>query len=134
MHAPAFLQLRQAVGWLGLLIVTSTITYGLNLFATALVPTAPPLSVRQTAIDHGQDTDNAAHLDDAALEWSSSLVSGAEGSPPSTVVIITGRDAVTGERIQTQCAVDADNVASDVLTVDLRDFSDVVSGLCGNLP
>jgi hypothetical protein len=47
---------------------------------------------------------------------------------------ITGRDAVTGERIQMECAVRADRVATDVLLVDLQDSPDVVSELCRNSP
>ena len=128
MDMPTFLRLRQAAPWMGLLIVMSILTYGLNLLATATAPTASAVFLTQTAIDHVQD--NSALLDDAALELGDSQVDVAARSSPKRVVTITGRDAMTGERQQVQCTIDADRVASDALMVDLKDFCDVVWGLC----
>jgi hypothetical protein len=114
---------RHALPWVGLLIVLLTITHQLNSFATELAPTASAVSVSKITIDHVQD--NATLRDDAVVEqparsWSS----------PWRVVTISGRDTATGEHFQVQCTVDAGNTASDVLVVDFKDFSDVVSGLC----
>ena len=67
MDTPIFLQLRQLAPWIGLFIVVSTITYGLNLFAAALAPTAPAASPGISA-----DTAHARLLDEAVLEPGSS--------------------------------------------------------------
>jgi hypothetical protein len=113
----------RALAWVCMVIVISITTYGLNLFATALAPTASAVSGAQTTIESVQD--NPALLDDAILV--SSLV---DQSAPRRVVTIIGRDVVTGERQQLQCSIAADRTASDVLVVDFNHFPDVISGLC----
>ncbi len=104
--------------WIGLLIAMSTITYGLDLFATAFAP-APS----------GHVLDDATLLHDAVLEWSGSPLDAA-GSR-LRVVTITGLDTMTGaDRRQVQCVADSARVSSDVLLVDPKDFAEVLRALC----
>jgi hypothetical protein len=51
-------------------------------------------------------------------------------SSGQTVVLIAGHDAATGDRSQVQCLTDSHRVTTDVLLVDLKDLSNVVSGMC----
>lgn len=67
MDTPTFLQLRQVAPWIGLFIVVSTITYGLDLFAAALPPTASAASPAINA-----DTADDRLLHDEVLELGSS--------------------------------------------------------------
>jgi hypothetical protein len=122
-----------ALPWIGLLIAMSTITYGLNLFATALGPAPSEVSVTQTKIDDAQD--NVALLDDALLERSGSPVQAAAADSRWTVVTITGLEMSTGaERVQVHCVANANRVSGDALLVDLTDFSAVVSTICNSQP
>ena len=108
----------RAAAWIGLLLVLSSMTYGLSLLATALEPTASAVSVTQNTV-------NASLVDAAVLEPSRR-----SQSAPWRIVTITAPDPVNGDRVQARCAVGADGVATDVFVLDPNDFSAVLEGLC----
>jgi hypothetical protein len=102
---------RQALPWLCLLTVVSTSAYELQGTAAAIAPTA------SAAPDRDRPAMNAA-------------VDAASVSSGRTVVLITGYDATTGDRMQVQCVTDSDRLASDALLVDLNELGHIAAKVC----
>jgi len=60
----------------------------------------------------------------------STAVDTASVSSRQTVVLITGYDATTGDRMQVQCVTDSDRLASDALLVDLNKLGPIAAKVC----
>jgi len=97
------------VSWLGLLFVASTGAYVLQLAAGTL-PTA------------------AADQPDVTQQRGSGLDATATSS--THMLLITGLDETTGDRLQVDCVSVGDRVAIDALVVELKDLGDVAAQLC----
>src|SRR5207247_2611655 len=117
---PAGWSLSQVLPWICLLVVVSTTAYGLELVAASMVP--PPATDRlggsyQTLDGHDTRDQRSALLQAASMS-------------STRMVLITGEDATTGDRMQVECATTTDRFAEDALLVELKDFPDVASGIC----
>jgi hypothetical protein len=108
---------RRALPLVGLVIVISITTYGLNLFATLLAPTPSAVPLTQTTIDRVQD--NGTLPDDAPLDLRASQVdSAAESSPKSDAA---DRSVVYGEPAMLTITVDGPNASVNVLCATTTD-------------
>jgi hypothetical protein len=105
---------RRALPWIGLVVVLSTIAYGLHV---AAVSSSPGVEAAP-----GAATTYRLTTDDPAAYFG-------EAQRP-TIVVITAYDAATGARVQEQCTTTSDRVASGALTVDLQYLRDVEAALC----
>jgi hypothetical protein len=128
---------RDVLAWSLLLASTLGLAW---LFQTVTVSALDgPVTTASSAVQLSTATAALADGDDVRARFYANpgshpgLGSGSHGAPWK-VITIAGRDAVTGERVQVECAAIADPVASDVWVLDLRDFSAVVSGLCISPP
>ena len=117
---PTGWSLSLVLSWICLVVVASTTAYGLELAGAAMVP-----SVAADELDRGDQA-----LDSHDIRE----LRGALPQPASTsstgMVLITGQDAVTGERMQVECLTANDRIASDVLQVELKDLSAVAAQVC----
>jgi hypothetical protein len=102
---------RQAVLWLALVVAVLTSAYGLHGAAAAIAPAVSTAPDRERAAMH-------AAVDAASV------------SSRRMVVLITGRDPTTGDRMQVRCITDSDRVASDALLVDLNELGEVAARVC----
>jgi hypothetical protein len=107
--------LSQVLPWMCLLVVVSTTAYGPRLAAES---TVPPRAADQL--------DRSSH---DAWEQRGVLLQAASSSS-SRMVLITGRDATTGDRMQLECRTTTDRYAEDALLVELKDLLHVAAQLC----
>jgi len=119
---PAGWSLRQLLPWLCLLAVASTSAYGIQLTALAMVPSAPAARADEIYRPEGGDelSDHRAALVRAA-------------STPSRRVIIVGYDATGLDQMQVECVTAGEQIATDTLLVESKDFQPVAAQVC-NVP
>jgi hypothetical protein len=104
------LSMRHILGWICLVFVATTGAYGLQLAAAATVPTA--------ADDQSAVTEPRGPTLQQAATTSTHML------------LITGFDESTGERIQLERATSSDRVAVDALAVQLKNLGNVAGQLC----
>jgi hypothetical protein len=110
--------MRKVLPWLGLAAVLSASVYGMN-SATAAIGSASSTAAEQSAATTFWRANNATLHDDAMSVSSHPML-----------VMITGIDSMTGQRMQVECATVSDRVATDALIVDLKELQEVASGIC----
>jgi hypothetical protein len=100
------------LAWVCLLFVASTSGYWVQLALAATI---------STAADDGL---GVAQLHGLALQ---------DAARTSThMVLITGQDATTGDRVQVECATTSDRVAIDALVVELKHLGELSAQLCSS--
>jgi hypothetical protein len=117
---PAGWRLRLVLPWICLLVVASTTAYGLQLGAAATVSSAAAdqLDGSYQALDgHGIGEQRGALLQAASTS-------------STGMILITGQDATTGDRMQMECITANDRIASDALLVELKDFPAIAAQVC----
>jgi hypothetical protein len=119
---PAGWHLSQILGWICLLVVPFTTAYGLELAAAPLVPSG-------TATADQLDASKQFLGSHEVNEQRGALLLAASASSPR-IVLMTGQDATTGDRMQMECITANDRIASDALLVELKDFPAVAAQVC----
>jgi hypothetical protein len=105
--------LRQALPWFCLVVVLSTIAYGLHLAvasASSAVSGASAITALNTLVE------------DAIPPM----------RPDQVVVLVTSRDQTTGADYRVLCVTSRDRIATDVLVVTPQEFRDTEAALCGS--
>jgi hypothetical protein len=98
----------------------STTAYGFQVAAASMVP--PPNAYQPNASHQTLDGHDIREQRGAYLQ--------ADFTPAARVVLITGHDATTGERMRVECVTTTDRYAEDALLVDLKDFFQLAAQLC----
>ncbi len=117
---PAGWSLNQVLPWICLLVVVSATAYGLQRAAASMVPsaTADQLDGSYQSLGGHEIREQRGAFPQA-------------GSTSSTgVVVITGQNARTGDRIQVECMTASDRIASNPLLVELKDLDEVAAQVC----
>jgi hypothetical protein len=120
---PVGWSLRLVLSWICLVVVASTTAHGLELAAAAMVPSI--------AADELDGSDQA--LDRHGIREQRGALPQAAHTSSTGMVLITGQDATTGDRMQVECVTASDRIASDALMVDLKDLLGVAAQVC-NVP
>jgi hypothetical protein len=117
---PSGWSLSLVLSWICLVVVASTTAYGLELAAAAMVPSVAADELDRS--DQAPDSHDIRELRGALLQAASTSSTG--------MVLITGQDATTGDRIQVECVTATDRIASDALLVELKDLPAVAAQVC----
>jgi hypothetical protein len=117
---PTGWSLSLVLSWICLVVVASTTAYGLELAGAAMIP-----SVAADELDRGDQA-----LDSHDIRELRGALPQAASASSTGMVLITGQDAVTGERMQVECVTANDRIASDMLQVELKDLSAVAAQVC----
>jgi hypothetical protein len=117
---PAGWSLSRVLPWIFLLVVVSATAYGIQRAATSMVPSV-----------------TADQLDESYLSLRGHEIRQQRGASPQAgstsstgVVVITGQNARTGDRIQVECMTASDRIASKTLLVELKDLDEVAAQAC----
>jgi hypothetical protein len=123
---PAGWSFRLVLLWICLLAVALTTAYALQMAAASMVS-----SVAADELDGSHQA-----LDSHAIREQRGALVQAASMSSIRMVLITGEDATTGDRMQVECATTTDRYAEDALLVELKDLPDVAAGICNvaNVP
>jgi hypothetical protein len=112
---PAGWSVTQVLPWICLLVVVATTAFGLQLAAASMLPS--PAADQLDGSGHDIREQRAAFLQ----AWPMSS---------TRMVLITGQDSATGDRMQVECLTTTDRYAEDALLLELKDLLHVVAQLC----
>ncbi len=112
--------LSHVLPWICLLVVVSTTAYGFQLAVASMGPVP--------AVDRADGKHAVVSRHDGWVLRGAFLQAASMSS--TRMVLITGHDAATGERMQLECVTTSDRYAEDALLVELRELREVAARIC----